>query len=442
MFLKFRIASLCFVYIFLFPCFCQGQISPRSELEKYVQVNSKVRDIHSLTDETDTFYSASFTSQTWRGNPWTHIVRMYAPKNGVRYSDSIYFLVTGSKDPKKYSAELQAVANRTGAFAAAIGSVPNQPLFGDLTEDKLLAYSFKDYDNSAESDWPILLPMVASVVRGLDLVENELRKRALLSSNSHLRAVVGGASKRGWTTWLMPIVDSRVVAIVPAVFDMLNIPAQIEHARAAYGRDSPKIKAYTELGLTDKVNQGKISKLVKLIDPFSYRARLTVPKLLILGTNDPYWVTDSFSQYGSKLPGITSILESPNTGHSALSVPEVQSALATWLTLIAMKAPIPVISSTTTQSKDGLELTINSSLDIVKMVLWSADADTKDFREATWYPEKALEFGGVKTWLHSVPYPQMGLRAFFVEIFIETAAGVLRQTTEVRVIAQRENLVQ
>lgn len=34
--------------------------------------------------------------------------------------------------------------------------------------------------------------------------------------------LVSGASKRGWTAWLVGGVDDRVVAIAPIVMDMLN----------------------------------------------------------------------------------------------------------------------------------------------------------------------------------------------------------------------------
>ena len=152
MIIKFRAHALHFLCLLLIPCFSQAQGISNSALEKYVNFNSRLSNVQILTDQADTFYSASFTSQTWRGNPWSHVVRVYAPDNGIKHPDAIYFLVTGSKDPKKYSTELQAVANGTGAFAAAIGSVPNQPLFGDLHEDTLLAYSFKQYDISGESD--------------------------------------------------------------------------------------------------------------------------------------------------------------------------------------------------------------------------------------------------------------------------------------------------
>jgi PhoPQ-activated pathogenicity-related protein len=35
--------------------------------------------------------------------------------------------------------------------------------------------------------------------------------------------LIAGASKRGWTTWLTPAVDERIVAIVPIVMPMLNM---------------------------------------------------------------------------------------------------------------------------------------------------------------------------------------------------------------------------
>ena len=35
--------------------------------------------------------------------------------------------------------------------------------------------------------------------------------------------VVGGASKRGWTTWTTGVGDMRVAAIVPVVMDLLNL---------------------------------------------------------------------------------------------------------------------------------------------------------------------------------------------------------------------------
>lgn len=42
--------------------------------------------------------------------------------------------------------------------------------------------------------------------------------------------LVSGASKRGWTAWLVGGVDDRVVAIAPIVMDMLNFQPVGGHA--------------------------------------------------------------------------------------------------------------------------------------------------------------------------------------------------------------------
>ena len=70
---------------------------------------------------------------------------------------------------------------------------------------------------------PLLLlrmPMTKAVVRAMDAVTDYAQK----SFGVHLeKFVVGGASKRGWTTWTTGVVDKRCAAIVPVVMDLLNL---------------------------------------------------------------------------------------------------------------------------------------------------------------------------------------------------------------------------
>ena len=49
--------------------------------------------------------------------------------------------------------------------------------------------------------------------------------------------VVGGASKRGWNTWLVGAVDPRVIGIVPIVMDELNFMENIKHHYRSLGGD-------------------------------------------------------------------------------------------------------------------------------------------------------------------------------------------------------------
>ena len=132
-----------------------------------------------------------------------------------------------------------------------------------------------------------------------------------------LKFVVTGASKRGWTTWLTAVVDKRVIAIAPMVIDMLNIPAQIPNQLKQWGQFSIQIVDYTRRGLVQPENQtDRHARLWEMVDPYSYRDRLKIPKLIILGTNDPYWTLNALDLYWHGLTGIKHVLYVPNAGHS------------------------------------------------------------------------------------------------------------------------------
>ena len=76
---------------------------------------------------------------------------------------------------------------------------------------------------------------------------------------------------------------------------------QTEWAEMMYGKQSEQIKDYTDLNLVARMDDPKMKRLRSMIDPYSYRERYTMPKLLLLGTS-PYWVVDSLRHYWEDLP--------------------------------------------------------------------------------------------------------------------------------------------
>ncbi len=76
-------------------------------------------------------------------------------------------------------------------------------------EDALIAFTFDQFVKSGDETWPLLFPMVKSVVRAMDVVQALARSEF---KQAIARFVVVGASKRGWATWLTAAVDPRLRA--------------------------------------------------------------------------------------------------------------------------------------------------------------------------------------------------------------------------------------
>ena len=127
---------------------------------------------------------------------------------------------------------------------------------------------------------------------------------------------VTGASKRGWTTWLTAAVDPRVNSLAPMVIDTLNFESQKKHQLETYGTFSEQLRDYSDKGLQAVLSTERGKRLQSIVDPYSYRATLTQPKFMLLGTNDRYWTLDSLNLYWDDLQGEKYVCYTPNSGHA------------------------------------------------------------------------------------------------------------------------------
>jgi PhoPQ-activated pathogenicity-related protein len=199
--------------------------------------------------------------------------------------------------------------------------------------------------------------------------------------------LVTGASKRGWTTWLTAVVDKRVKAIAPMVYDNLNLLPQMQHQMATWGQFSEQISEYTDRSLPQLLlskAQGA-DKLAALIDPFAYRSQITVPKLIINATNDRYWPLDALNIYYPDLSGATYLLYVPNAGHEfGAEKTRALQELVAFFGNITSRVPFPKLLWDFQETIDSITFTITSDLTPRMVRVWIATAPTKDFREATW----------------------------------------------------------
>jgi PhoPQ-activated pathogenicity-related protein len=410
----------------------------KDALKKFIQQSPRPSLTEPFTETDQGCTRGRFSGTTWQGGVWSHPFLLCSAKS-LKFKDALLLRISGTQNPEKYEKETAEMAERSQAHVAVIGGVPNQPLFGGKKEDKLLAHSFEQFRLTGDPSWPVLLPMVASVTSAIDIFETHFKA---VHGIPALRVVTAGASKRGWTTWLSGTVDKRIVGIAPAVFDMLHIPEQVAHARRAYGRDSRMIRAYTELGLTDKLSEPRLAQLMKIVDPYSYIEKLTLPKLLILGTNDPYWVVDSLTLYEPKLTGDTVILMQPNIGHGALGAKKGLEVVGTWFSLIAGGHKVPTAKanlesggSKTPLANYPAKITLQSNYPLSDLRMWSADSDDLDFRLSEWKeaPFEIFNESHEKK-SASTAHPRYGLRAIMLEATAATPLGPLTVTSPAYVI--------
>ncbi len=268
----------------------------------------------SLNTPGGTITTLALTSQVWQGITWKHELTVYEPRE-LNHADAMLLFITGGDHKSKQNDNDHKqgfmLAQLCGARIAVLRQVPNQPLLGDKKEDELIAETFVRYLQTKDENWPLLFPMTKSAVRAMDALQAFTKEKGRPVE----RFVVTGGSKRGWTTWLTGAVDDRVVAIAPMVIVMLNSEKQGPNQIKVWGKYSEQIGDYVERGLTEKTDTPEGTKLWKMVDPFTYRDRLTKPKLLINGTNDRYWTLDALDFYWSELKGPKYLVEIPNAGH-------------------------------------------------------------------------------------------------------------------------------
>jgi PhoPQ-activated pathogenicity-related protein len=371
-----------------------------------------------------------YTSQNWRSNIWRHDLFLVLPAE-VRNKDIAFFSINGDGDLERQFAALRMLAERGGAIAAAINKVPNQPLCEGRKEDVLIAYTFDQYLKTGDATWPLLFPMVKSAVRGMDVTAAFAKKEF---SQKLERFVVAGASKRGWTTWLSAAVDPRVKGIAPEVIDMLNMKAQTKWAQKMYGRQSDRIRAYTELHLTERMDDPQSVELREWVDPYSYRARYTLPKLILLGTNDPYWVVDSLRHYWNGLPEPKLVFQTPNAGHNLAGGREAAPTLAAFFQMVADRKPLPRMTwQFKLEATNAVSIEVKVDPRAKRFRLWTATSPDRDFRTSQWSVSE-LPGGSGGQVVARVEAPASGFRSYMIEAEMDAAGQSYKLSTEARVI--------
>jgi len=419
-------------------------------LDRYVAAadsNYEYRLLNTVGGEGYTAHVVELTSQQWRtpqevDRPiWKHWLTIVRPEH-VATGTSLLIVSGGSNDkpPPQINPVLTQIASATASVVSEIRMVPNQPLvFTDdgrkRTEDGITVYSWQKFLTTGDETWPIRLPMTKSVVRAMDTITS-ICASPEGGGTAVDKFVVAGASKRGWTAWTVAAVDGRVVAIIPAVIDLLNLKASFEHHYRAYGFWAPAIAEFERSGITEWANTPRFDELMQIEDPYSYRDRLTIPKYIVNSVGDQYFQPDSSRFYFDALKGENYLRYVPNTDHSLKGwyADAAEGAVAFYQSIL-INAPRPRFAWNF-DGTDAIRVKTEAKPETVK--LWQArNPDARDFRLQTIgraFASSNLEDQGDGVFVGRVPGGSSGWTAYFIELTFPSAGRYpFKFTTAIRV---------
>jgi PhoPQ-activated pathogenicity-related protein len=214
----------------------------------------------------------------------------------------------------------------------------------------------------------------------------------------------------------------------------------------SFGKYSDQIQDYTARGLVPMPDTPEARRLWAMVDPWVYREKLTIPKLLVNGNNDEYWTSDALNLYWDDLKGDKWVLYVPNAGHKLVqqfadgrppSRERALGALAAFTRHIIKDNPMPRLSWKHDDAGKAVRLTVEARPRPLAARLWVARAPTRDFRHAQ-FNEQPLVVASDKsdggTIVGEVPVPTEGCLSFFAELDYEIDGLKHQLSTQLRIV--------
>jgi PhoPQ-activated pathogenicity-related protein len=428
----------------------RAHLTPQTALDRYVaapDTNYTWRLVNTIKGEGYTTYVIDMISQAWLTTNevnrmlWQHWLTIVKPDK-ITASTSLLFIGGGS-NKKEASARaddnLVTIARRTETVVTELRNIPNEPLVfagetEERTEDGIIAYTWDKFLRTGDEKWPARLPMTKAAARAMDTIT------AFCVSDAGGKVTVdkffvAGGSKRGWTTWTTAAVDNRVIAIAPLVIDLLNIEPSFVHHWEAYGFWAPAIGDYVAMKIMDWSGTPEYRALMKIEEPYEYRARLTIPKFIINASGDQFFLPDSSQFYFNDLPGVKYLRYVPNVDHGLKGSDAWRTLLACYHAVLKGEK-LPQFSWTA--DRNGI-LRVTSKDKPAEAKLWRATNESaRDFRLITIGPawkSTDLSTTGDGVYLAKVEKPAKGWTAYFLELtYTNGITEPFKFTTDVHVV--------
>jgi PhoPQ-activated pathogenicity-related protein len=350
-----------------------------------------------------TGYTLNVTSQQWltpadfspnseAGSIWYHILVVIIPDE-VKYKFNGSLYITGGGMPNADGSNLPtikdedievaaALAVSTGVITGTLFQIPNEhitfsadPIQKSRSEDAIIAYTWDHFlRDPSDPTWLLRFPMVKASLRAMDAMKEFVQKKKPELATSLDYFVVAGASKRGWTTWDVGAVDpDRVVAIVPIVLDAINFVQVMHHQYASYNGWSWALQDYLDMDIMSRLDTPNMKLLAQNVDPYYYRNRLTMPKLVVNAVLDEFQQPDDTHYWWDDMPEPKHFIMTPNAEHSeATGIFEIVPAIASWIQTLLKKETVPEFKWEISETTGDITVTLDHVGIVKEARVWYA----------------------------------------------------------------------
>ena len=356
-------------------------------------------------------YHLNLTSQAWLSDAdfspnsptksvWNHILLILVPDE-ISYKQNATLFITGGDSNLENPEDLEdtkvslTVALSTNIVTGVLFQIPNaqiifssDPTQQGRSEDAITTYTWDHYlKETSTPEWLIYFPMVKASLRAMDTM-TEFAAKQLQEKGLQLDYYTAwGASKRGWTTWLVGAVDpNRVVAIVPIVLDAINFVKFSHHQYMSYNGWATALHDYLDFHIMQRLDTPEMKSLCEQIDPYQFRERLTMPKLIINAGGDEFQMPNDANNWWSDMPENKHMLMVPNAEHSLITgLQEALPAVSSWLSTILENKPLPKFEWKIDNETGAITATLDNNGVVDQVNGWSAvscgiNANTTDNR--------------------------------------------------------------
>ena len=235
--------------------------------------------------------------------------------------------------------------------------------------------------------------MVRAAIRSTDAMSQFMEQEFGFAVE---RFIFTGKSKRGWTSWLSgAIAPEKVRAIVPCVWDGINLQEVFQNQWQSFKGWSWTIVDYVENNITSQLGSPDTFELQNMIDPYFYRTRLTMPKLVITGLMDEFQMTDDEQHWWDGMPsgptgqGLSDgnskwLLKLPNANHGTTNIPALFSH-GMWISYLLNEWDIPYLTWDYNGTNGDITAHTHGG-NVVSASMWyatSCNNTRRDFRAAT-----------------------------------------------------------